>query len=238
MFSQGREIQLVELYGWLRAVNPDDKCGDGADLHYYLELDTEWAIAQGIDINSILRVGNISGDLLVNIFPGFSPRRAVGLPLLKIELDSWGRGEEMKFPPSGPTPPADWQETGICPKAKIWPFDPLQPGLTKLEEFNFDINKRGPYVRMAGSLVTDSPHDFGPCEIELFWMPDVKIAIERLRCPLGASFSKDFAITESHTIEWKGSAGDWSPGLDTGDPTHFARWTEVHPPDLRGYRSQ
>ena len=244
MFSQEHEIQLVELYGWIIGV-ADDTCqpyGDGGDFHYGFELDTEWAIAQGIDLNGILRVGNIAMPEAGLMLLGFSPRRAVSLPLLKIELDSWGRGPENDYPPSGPNPPADWPAStppvawpnkGIC--NLVWPFDPLLRNLggSTLTKADWSLANPGTYVRIAGSLVTDSPHDFFPCEVKgdvLETEIDVKTA--RLECPPGASLSGNFAITQDQTLEWQGSARDWSPGLDTGNSAHYARWTEIHPPDL------
>jgi hypothetical protein len=75
-----------------------------------------------------------------------------------------------------------------------------------------DLGKRGPYVRIAGSLVTDSPHDVQT-------RPNVIL-------------SRYFAITDSDVAEWEGSVPDWRPGVSSGDPEHYARWTEIHPPDL------
>ncbi len=208
IFSQGREIQLVELYGWLKGVA--DKCNteedEGADFHYYLEIDTEWAIAQGIDLNRILRVGNLIPE--GNLLPGFSPRRAVGLPLITIELNSWGW--RNSFPP-GNKIPKDWK--GVepnCEKSVVWPFDPYLGGtLSAIDKFS---NQRGPYVRIAGSLITDSPHD----KEAQFW----------------SLLSRVTGITRNLDDEWRGAVPDWSPGVSTDNPEHYARWTEIHPPDL------
>jgi hypothetical protein len=67
-------------------------------------------------------------------------------------------------------------------------------------------------VRIAGSLITDSPHD--------------------VQHRVGTILSRYFAITTEDTFEWEGSVPDWHPGVPTESPTHFARWTEIHPPDL------
>jgi len=72
MASQGKEIQLVGLYGWLRGV--DNGCGDGSDFHYLVELDIDWALSRGIDLHQILRVGNIVINGIP--LPGISPRKA------------------------------------------------------------------------------------------------------------------------------------------------------------------
>jgi hypothetical protein len=77
---------------------------------------------------------------------------------------------------------------------------------------NWDIARRGPYVRIAGSLITDSPHD--------------------VQHRPGTIFSRYFAITTEAAYEWEGSVPDWHPGLASNSPEHFARWTEIHPPNL------
>jgi hypothetical protein len=212
MDSQGKEIQFSELYGWLRAVSPEcnGNEGDGADWHYLLEVDTEWAKSKGIDLNRILRVGNAVA--IGKPLPGFSPRRAVSLPLINIELNSWGW--RSHYPP-GNRKPVDWSfvmQDGCKPVT--WPFDPLQPNALgrKISPMDWDVNVRGPYVRVAGSLVTDQPHE---AQSHLF-----------------RYLSKFLGITRSHEDEWRGSVSDWNPGVSSESPDHFARWTEVHPPDL------
>jgi hypothetical protein len=210
-FSQGKEIQFVELYGWLRGVeDAADGCGDGDDFHYYLELDTEWALSQGIDLNRILRVGNVANAAI--ILPGYSPRRAVSLPLIQVELNSWGWHGQA---PPGNQKPADWTARVDCGGTwKEWPFDPYQPNASRprLNAFDWGINQRGPYVRIAGSLVTDSPHD--------------------VQHRIGTILSRYFGISPTAAFEWEGSVPDWHPGVGSNTPDHFARWTEIHPPDL------
>src|SRR5206468_4597285 len=102
--------------------------------------------------------------------------------------------------------------SGPCGRA--WPFNPYRPMPLgpALQPMDWDINQRGPYVRVAGSLITDSPHD--------------------VQTRPGTFFSRFFAITASDTADWEGSVPDWHPGKSSGDPEHFARWTEIHPLDL------
>lgn len=239
MFSQGKEIQLVELYGWLRKVqgcNPEPKPGTdpryftGADLTYELELDTEWALSQGIDLNKILRVGNgpktgIPGK------PGVSPRKWFGLPLVHVELNSWKWRDEV--PPGIQIPPIDWTTPYSCGEGKtvLWPFNPYRPKaggpeISETGDKQIDPKTRGLYVRMAGSLVTDSPHDHGsPAGVfsEYF----------AITCPQVWSGEFPFKIPcDAWDAEWDGAISDWNPGVDENGPNHYARWTELHPPDL------
>jgi len=168
--SRGKEIQLVELYGWLRAM--DEKCNDEPDFDYGLELDTDWALAQGIDLHSILRVGNVV--VVGSVLPGFGARHVVSLPLIHIELNAW----EWNNITAGRTKPPDWTFVGNCDRAATWPFDQFQPIPGQSLQ---PVAKDRPYVRVAGSLITDSPHD-------VQHRPNV-------------IFSRWFAITESYTAE-------------------------------------
>jgi hypothetical protein len=196
--SRGKEIQLVELYGWLRGM--DSQCNEEPDFDYGLELDTDWALAQGIDLHRILRVGNIAAF-------GPHPRHAVSLPLIHIELNAWEWDDVTAG--LGLTKPPDWTFVGNCNRTATWPFDQFQP---KPGQNLQPMAKDRPYVRVAGSLITDSPHD-------VQYRPNV-------------FFSRYLAITDSDVAEWEGSVPDWHPGKNSDSPDHYARWTEIHPPDL------
>jgi hypothetical protein len=199
--SRGKEIQLVELYGWIRGIA--NHCGDEPDFHYALELDTDWALSQGIDLHMILRVGNIAW--MGSMLPGFHPRHAVSVPLIVIELNAW----EWNNVTAGLTKPPDWTFIGNCDRPATWPFDQRQPAPGESLE---PVAKDRPYVRVAGSLITDHPHD--------------------VQTRPNTFFSRWFAITDSDAAEWEGSAPDWQPGTATDSPDHYARYTEIHPPDL------
>jgi len=177
------------------------------------------------DANTRCRRVSIQCKSTAMVLPGFSRRRAVSLPLIKVEVNSWGWHEH--FLPNNQKP-ADWTAQLNCNgTVKEWPFDPYQPDPSRprLKPFNWDINYRGPYVRIAGSLITDSPHDFTPCVVGGVTLPLIE-------CPIDASISRFFAVTITDVSEWIGSVGDWHPGVSTSNPEHYARWTEVHPPDL------
>jgi len=208
--SQGKNIQIRELRGWLATV-PDDGCNlddpheAGADAHYELELDTDWAKAEGIDLHKVLRVGNIAhvGQRLAG-----SARSALARPTVHVELNSWGWGSESLSPPGKIRPP-DWTHVqSNCPNQVPWPFDPMQPDRTKPRL------SVGDYVRMSGSLLTDDPHD--------------------VQTRPGTFFCSVLSICSNDEYEWESSVPNWRlyPNMPNNDPNHPARWTEMHPPDL------
>jgi hypothetical protein len=160
-----------------------------------------------------LRVGNIAavGQRLLG-----SARNAVALPTIHVELNSWGWNKV--FPPGMSRPPRDWTHIQSDCSA-VWPFNPSQPDplesqlTVPRDQLGLDkVNTRGPYVRMTGSLVTDSPHD-----------------VEQRA---GTWFCRNLAICTNDDFVWEGSVLDWAPGMSPDDPNHPARWTEMHPLDL------
>ena len=204
VYSQGREVQIAELYGWLWLV--DGECGDGEDFWYLLEVDPDWADAQGVDLNRLLRVGNVAR--IGKSMPGATPRRAVAMPVIDVELNSAGRNWTGGVGPR----PSDWVHVGNC--NLTFPFDPYRPdGTNQLSPMDSNLgDNRGPYVRISGSLVTDSPHEAEG------WIPRY--------------LSQWFGITPNADAEWRGSVDQWHPGVSSDSEQHYARWTEIHPPDL------
>jgi hypothetical protein len=202
--SQGREIQIAELRGWFRGMAGAGECNTdeltGADYTYELELDTDWALAQGINLHRILRVGNVAYIGMMQT--DSSPRKAVSVPIIKVELNSWGW--RSRFPLTNK--PQDWNHRQENCKPVDWPFDPDQPDHSRPQ---IQIND---YVRISGSIVTDTPHDGQD------W--------------LGTNFCRLFAICKNMDAEWRSSVPDWAPGKSSEDSDHPARWTEIHPPDL------
>jgi hypothetical protein len=224
LVSQGREVRLIELRGWLRKVetgfNPE---GDGADWHYDLEVDTSWAASRGIDLGRFFKVGDILefgdfGPTNSYQWATSAPRTvmdnpfkmAVAVPRIHIELNSWKY--RNRYPPSGKKP-EDWVWSM---DDKVFPFNPLQP-----PGFPNPLGE-GQYVRVVGSLVTDSAHvatDWGGHFWSVLLPPEwITDAGEKKRAA-GAAWSSMVYPTPGLTEEDK-------------NPAQPARWNEIHPPDL------
>ncbi len=197
------------MQGWLRQV--DTQCSGEPDFHYGLELDTDWALSQGLDLQALLKVGNI---VRVGMpVSGFTPRRMVALPLIHVELNGWGWGAGTDVPATVPKP-NDWTASL---QGCVLPFDPFLGGrLAPMSGYLSAgvFGPRGPYVRIAGSLVADHPHDK---EAQLLGFLSHYFGLQ------GA---------DAERAEWVGSVSDWMPGVSSDSPDHYARWTEIHPPDL------
>src|SRR5262245_7982509 len=209
--SRGKEIEIAELRGWLWHIADEGSCNveaPGADFHYQLELDTDWALTQGMDLNRLLRVGNIA---YVGMRIQGTARKVVALPWINVELNSWGWNKV--FPQGMSQPPRDWTHTQPqpCETSAVWPFNPSWPNSSK-SKLTASPDRRGPYVRLSGSLVTDSPHD--------------------VQQRAGTVFCRYLAICANDEFVWEGAVPDWAPGVSSDNPDHPARWTEMHPPDL------
>jgi hypothetical protein len=113
-----------------------------------LEVDTPWAVSQGIDISRLFRVGDIYWNAYKASNTG-AREKAVSTPTIELELWGWRPSDHPQAPPPG------WGFTNAdsanCPGV-YWPYNPLnpKPGLTPTD---------GKYVRVVGSLVTDEPHE-------------------------------------------------------------------------------
>jgi len=195
--------QSVELRGWLRGVAESCHSDDvEPDWHYVLELDSAWAVSQGIDLNRLFPVGSI----LIGIDAGSSsPFGVAAVPLIAVELTGWSRSYPFSATRAS-EPPTGWRFTGAegCPET-LWPFNPRNTlaGDPPL------VGDGSQYVRMVGSLVTDSPH-ISQAELPT-WLCLVHIACR----------PEDLDRTAS--IAWG--------GYDEWNPSHPGRWTELHPPD-------
>ncbi len=214
IISQGQEVQLLELRGWLRDVSSSCNVAEtpGADWHYYLELDLEWANQAGFtneDIHKLIRVGTIKeaesvsgASSFINAIctPSDDFFNLISLPLIKIEFNSYGwKGWLINGKPN------DWTATSSSCSSLIWPYHPLLNGQITASSFAEQIdtnnhfeNRRGQYVKMFGSIVTDHPH----------------------------GGNVDLANPQN----WQGAVNIWGSAFDN-DPNHPARWTEMHPPD-------
>jgi hypothetical protein len=203
--SQGREVRIIELRGWLYPENEeaqvndeDDKHENGptwVDWHYQFEVDSSWAVQQGIDLNQILKVGNIlpSQGLVINR-EGSDEYRAIGLPRIGIEINGWKPNNVFNT-----SCPQDWTfpivdhenvlDHDKVPKEARWPYDPRIP-LTG----GRDDEAAAVYVSVVGSLISDSAHD-------------------------------DHSPHSEHALNY------WGRAVHASAADNLARHSEIHPPD-------
>jgi hypothetical protein len=157
--SRGRELSIAELRGWLHPVPPGYEInveGGWDDFHYTLELDSAWATSQGINLNQVLKVGNIL-EYPVDA-AGPDAYRQISNPHIGIEINGWkptndlgvARPEDWRFPQDGSPAGQDFLNTHGLPETR-WPFDP---------RFPVGDNVR-PYARVSGCLVADKEHGGG-----------------------------------------------------------------------------
>jgi hypothetical protein len=156
--SQGKEVRVIELRGWLYpypgALTNSEPEWD--DYHYELEVDSKWAADRGIDLNQILKVGNIILSEGHGIDKG-SPDsyRSFSLPRINIEINGWKPGNSRRVARPDDwtfTLPPDFQNNEF-PNTR-WPYDPRAfpiPGSTIDEG-------AAQYFRMVGSLMADREH--------------------------------------------------------------------------------
>jgi len=233
----GKTVCIAEMRGWLRSVA--EKCTEDPDWHYFLVLDPEWLDSLGIPFETFL----LPGDLLDN--QGFSTpavhgevegrtRRAhYGEAILHMELDGWQRVDVTR---GQPPKPDDWICTNECNDHQTyWPYNPRnpKPGDPALA--------RGQYVRVVGSLVTDSPHmmsDQFATNLVLRLGYDVVVA--RLRdaelvnlFTLGADpgGAEAAARARADAAEFNAVKWLWGPNQSQEDERHPARFHEIHSPD-------
>ena len=156
----GNPVNLVELRGWLRAVDvAPNNANDGGwrDWSYHLELDPEWLDAMGIDIMQVYKVGNIDLDTNSHSTEGL---------VIKVELNGWDMNGPNAVPAGDPshgrpfnalyknTYPLGWQAYyGPTPNI-YWAYNPQRPLYWQ------DSLREDQYVRMYGSLVVDEPHNY------------------------------------------------------------------------------
>jgi hypothetical protein len=148
----GTAVRTIELRGWLVGL-AEGPNGADPDWGMNLFLDAAWAIEQGIELNRVIKPGNIMQHGQQEA--GSVTRARVASPEVHLEVS----GFPLLAAPSRKEPP-DWQTFGIdckCeflpdkPQAK-WPFDPRHP--RPADEPLADNQ----YVRVVGSIVSDQPH--------------------------------------------------------------------------------
>ncbi len=195
--TQGYYSTVGELRGWIRW-SENMHCDEG-DAKWGLEVDSEWAVRQGINLHDILWVGNARYNGGGITYPGSTERRTIATPIIQLEINSftWPYARIYTDPNEKPE---DWKfPRDDCNPVNWFPFDPGFPSfLSSIPDIAAaSPTSPGVYVRVVGSLLTDNPHAWDP----------------------------------GHP--WYLVARDWHPGVDPmTDVTHFARWVEMHPPDL------
>jgi hypothetical protein len=209
----GKAVAIIELRGWLRVV--DGGCNDvDPDWHYDLELDPAWLDALGLAAEALLLPGDVileegvSAGVQSEVVARSSTRARYSEPIVHIELDGWPRKDADR---GTPAKPSTWTFTNDCSGA-TWPYDPRQPGGTALAP--------GQYVRVVGSLVTDTPH----------MMSDQIATNYVLRFGYAAAV-RDLGQQradggQTNAVKWM-----WGGNRGENDPTHPARWNEIHSPD-------
>jgi len=131
-----QEIQVAEIRGWLvDNINPlpaDGKSnpeGVGFDWGFNLLPDYRWLKDNNIDINKVIKVGNIAA--VSEKVLGTTAKSLLSIPFVDVEVNSWlFRGRTRT---NLPNPPSDWIP---FPNA-VWPFNP--PAISA-----------GQYVRVFG----------------------------------------------------------------------------------------
>ncbi|MDP9903295.1 hypothetical protein [Arthrobacter bambusae] len=130
--------QIVELRGWIHVGGPNLH---DPDFSYGFTPDPEWLDYLGVDLATFVKVGDIC-----NGYMGGGDAHACQNDFhIKLEVNGWPLAQ-----PRGPAVPDDWQEYPWSPGIK-WPFDPAAPTGGSLPDQC--------YVRISGSLVTDTPHN-------------------------------------------------------------------------------
>jgi hypothetical protein len=139
-----KHIRLVELRGWLRAVDSTCYRKDPA-WYYLLEPDLAWSDAAGLRLSDILWVGNVAA--LGDQRQGAPPWQIESRPLIRIEFGGWDETKRRSSPPD------DWRSRGLAGCSEVFfAFDPLRP------------DPAGPrlvpgrYIRVVGAFASDDPH--------------------------------------------------------------------------------
>ena len=148
---------LIELRGWIRAMDPDHPGSKDCDWGYHLELDLEWLAELGCKLEQILQLGNITSQSFyarnwVPRDPG-DYAQIVALPCVHVENVPWGEWRGDIAPQWVPYSGTQCGQNGTSDI--LYPFDPVQP-LPPLGPLSPSTET---YVRMFGCLITDAQHD-------------------------------------------------------------------------------
>jgi hypothetical protein len=151
VFSQGKELRSITLRGWLHPLPPGDvnnQEGGWDDWHYWLDLDTAWAVGVGVDLNAVIRIGNFAEHMHSRVAGSDDFYTWAGTAYIHLEINGWKAGNSRGVPrPSG------WAFDGVPGfnnpfPGTVWPFDPRFPA----------SDRDPPYVEVSGSLIADRSH--------------------------------------------------------------------------------
>ena len=221
--SNGRSVAIFELRGWLRNVEGGCNQDPSADWRYDLEPDPEWFDWIGLPLQSFLFPGDVLRAQEISATQGEvvarTGRAKYGEPLVHIELDGWPRSDARSG--GNPALPSTWSTRNECilgADAVVWPYDPRNPvgGPNALSA--------GQYVSVIGSLVSDEPH-----MMQKWFLTDwmLRFGYGSTARFFGALYGKDAIDTAwNNAMKWL-----WGPNLADSNPSHPARWNEMHSPD-------
>lgn len=151
VISRGCELRSVTLRGWLHPLPPGFTTNSESgwdDWHYWLDIDTVWAVTQGFDLNSIMRIGNFTDHTRTVVGGKADFFTWAGTAYIHLEINGWKSGNTRGVPqPSGWT----FGNSPDFPNVNagtMWPFDPRFAAGGDLP----------PYVEVSGSLIADRSH--------------------------------------------------------------------------------
>ena len=160
--------QVTEIRGWLIYVGPGVNtlnataavpCGQDC-WHLWIVPDPVWCDRIGVDWATFIKLGDLfnrSDAGTPPALPGSSADSTVfaAVPVIEMEPTGWPTTNWL-YTATTP-PPNDWLVPITSSKCTgMWPFMPSADTVTG-EQLNL-----GDYVRVVGSIVTDSPHNVGP----------------------------------------------------------------------------
>jgi hypothetical protein len=226
--ANGKSVAIIELRGWLTMV--EGQChvenigqqSEDVDWRYDLEVDMEWLDSIGLAPEALMRPGDVirvdsenrgAASVQAEVDARSSARAKYCEPIVHVELDGWPRKDAR----GNPDVPATWNFVNECMKLQIpvvWPFDPRhpKPADPPLEP--------GQYVRVVGSLVTDEPHMMQK------WAETDLVLRLGFAAAEGLLGNEEVEAAQTNAIKWL-----WGPNRPPQDPTHPARWNEIHSPD-------
>ena len=208
--------QVVELRGWIRGGHDSHtNTGEGLnpyDWRYELELDPAWTDQMGIDLNRLVRIGNIFMSI-----ENADYYAAVAPPTTHIEIMSWRVGQTVE--PSSlclqpwpcdrrPVPNPVWPFEYPLGSKVFWAWDPRTFSDAPFNECHNRI-RVGQYVRIVGALITDSPH----------W-ESIGEPVDNAAARMGNEASR----------AW-GDVAEYGAAVRHEHPDNPSRWIEIHPPD-------